>query len=303
VKKEYLSQLRKYIAQNNILLNEPMSKHTSFKTGGNCELMVFAKSEQDIINILKLTKKYDEKLYVLGNCTNLIVRDKGVKGTILKISKGFDSIVVEDNKIIAKAGTLLSKLAKVAQQNGLTGLEFASGIPGTVGGAVSMNAGAYGGEISDVLAYTKFIDKEGNISQINNMEHEFTYRKSVFSNNNNIIIESGFLLKKDDKSNIQKKMNDYNSRRKQKQPLQFPNAGSVFKRPLGYYTGQLIEQCNLKGYNINGAMISDLHAGFIINENNATSKDIIGLIAHIQETVYNKYKVKLETEVKIIGEI
>jgi len=303
VKKEYLSQLKQYIAQKNILLNEPMSRHTSFKTGGNCELMVLAKSEQDIINIIKLTKRYNEKLYVLGNCTNLIVRDKGVKGTILKISKGFDGIVVEDNKLTAKAGTLLSKLAKVAQQNGLAGLEFASGIPGTVGGAVSMNAGAYGGEIKDILAYTKFIDEEGNISQINNMEHEFTYRKSVFFNNNNIIVESGFLLKKGEKSDIQEKMNNYNKKRKQKQPLQFPSAGSVFKRPLGYYTGQLIEQCNLKGYNINGAMISSLHAGFIINENNATSEDIIGLIAHIQETVYNKYNVRLETEVKIIGEI
>jgi len=303
VKKEYLSQLRQYISQNNILLNEPMSKHTSFKTGGNCEAMVLIKSEQDIINVIKLAKKYNEKLYILGNCTNLIVRDKGVKGTILKISKGFDDIKVNDNKIIVKAGTLLSKLAKTAQKNGLSGLEFASGIPGTVGGAIAMNAGAYGGEIASVLSYTNFIDEKGNINKINNKEHQFAYRKSIFSNNNNVIIESEFLLKKDNKSDIIKRMNNYNDRRKQKQPLQFPSAGSIFKRPLGYYTGQLIEQCNLKGYNINDAMISELHAGFIINKKAATSEDIINLIAHIQETVYNKYKVRLETEVKIIGEI
>ncbi|MBN2852196.1 MAG: UDP-N-acetylmuramate dehydrogenase [Clostridia bacterium] len=300
--KDYLDQLNMTVGSEKILRNESMKNHTSFKTGGNCDLMVLAANEEDVKTVLRLSRQFNEPLYVFGNCSNLIVRDKGIRGTVLKIAKGFDEVTVSDNLITAQSGALLSKVAKVAQQFGLTGLEFASGIPGTVGGGVSMNAGAYGGEIKDSLIYSKYIDQDGMVHELDNQGHQFSYRRSFFSDKKDIILSSCFLLQKGDRDEIQMKMNDFNNQRKMKQPLGFPSAGSVFKRPLGYYTGQLIEQSNLKGFNINGAVISSLHAGFIINEKDASSQDIIDLIAHIQETVYNKYKVTLETEVKIVGE-
>lgn len=300
--KDYLSKLNKLIGSEKILLDESMKNHTSFKTGGTCDVMVLAASIDDISTVLELCRTYDEKLHVFGNCSNLIVRDKGIRGTVLKISRGFDEVSVNGNMITAQAGALLSKVSKTAQQNGLTGFEFASGIPGTVGGGVSMNAGAYDGEIKDLLVSSTIIDMDGNIRELDREGHMFSYRRSYFSDRNEIILSSSFLLKHGDREAIQQKMNEFNNQRKTKQPLGFPSAGSVFKRPLGYFTGQLIEQCNLKGFNINGAVISSLHAGFIINEKDATSQDIIDLIAHIQETVYNKYKVRLETEVKIVGE-
>ena len=302
VNKEYFSEIEKNISEDKIFVDEKMSNYTSFKTGGLCDLMIKVSSEEDIKKLLKLIKEYNQKSYIFGNCTNVIIRDKGIRATIIKIHKNYDSITVKDEFIKVKAGTLMSKLAKVAYDNELTGLEFVSGIPGTVGGGVFMNAGAYGSELKDFLVYSRYMDQNGIVHKINNKEHKFSYRKSVFGDTNNIILDSCFKLKKGNKYLIKEKTNNLNGRRKEKQPLSFPSAGSIFKRPKGYYTGELIENCDLKGYNINGAEVSDLHAGFIINKGNTTSKDIINLISHIQKTVYNKYRVKLETEVKIIGE-
>lgn len=300
--KQYILALRSGLIDSKVCLNEPMSKHTSFKTGGPCDVMVKVYCIEDIKLIIMLAKQYEQPLLIMGNGTNLIVRDKGIKGTVIKIYQGFDHVVVSDNKITIKAGALLSKLAKVAMNNELTGLEFASGIPGTVGGGVSMNAGAYGGEISDILLSSTYLDEQGNSHVISNKKHEFDYRKSIFTRKKWIIIESTFVLKKGNKVDINEKMNELNKRRKDKQPLHLPSAGSVFKRPLGYFVGQMIDQCNLKGYKLNGAQVSTLHSGFIVNLDNASSKDIINLINYIKETVYKKFQVELETEVKIIGE-
>ncbi len=285
-----------------VSINEPMRNHTSFKTGGPCDVMVKVYCVEDIKLVITLCNQYKQPLLIVGNCTNLIVRDKGIKGTVVKISLGFDKVLVNGNQITIKSGALLSKLAKVAMEHSLAGLEFASGIPGTVGGGVSMNAGAYGGEIRDVLVSSTYIDEKGNIHTMTNEEHEFAYRKSIFTREKWILLESTFALKKGNKENILAKMNELNKRRKDKQPLHLPSAGSVFKRPLGYYVGQLIDQCNLKGYKLNDAQISTLHSGFIVNLDNANSQDIIDLIDYIKKTVYNQFKVKLETEVKIIGE-
>ncbi len=300
--KQYILALRSGLMNSEVCLNEPMSKHTSFKTGGPCDVMVKVYCIEDIKLIIMLAKQYEQPLLIMGNGTNLIVRDKGIKGTVIKIYQGFDHVLVSDNKITIKSGALLSKLAKGAMNNGLTGLEFASGIPGTVGGGVSMNAGAYGGEISDVLLSSTYLDEQGNSHVISNEKHEFDYRKSIFTRKKWIIIESTFVLRKGNKADINEKMNELNKRRKDKQPLHLPSAGSVFKRPLGYFVGQMIDQCNLKGYKLNGAQVSTLHSGFIVNLDNASSKDIIDLINYIKETVYKKFQVELETEVKIIGE-
>ncbi len=301
--KIYLNKLQELINTNQILIDEPMSKHTSFKTGGPCDVMVVASCENDIKQTIKMALKYKQKLYILGNCTNIIVRDKGIRGTVLKVAKAFDEITITGNVITASAGTLLSKLAKTAQLAGLSGLEFASGIPGTVGGGVSMNAGAYGGEIKQILTYSTYIDEEGNDKKIDNEAHQFSYRKSFFSNQKHVIVKSSFLLLEANKDEILQTMNELNRTRREKQPVHIPSAGSVFKRPIGYFTGQIIDQCKLTPYAINGAMVSKLHSGFIVNTDQAKSQDIIDLITHIQETVYDLYGVKLETEVKMLGEI
>ncbi|MCK5812230.1 MAG: UDP-N-acetylmuramate dehydrogenase [Clostridiales bacterium] len=299
---QYIKALKIGLLNSEVSINEPMKNHTSFKTGGPCDVMVKAYCEKDIKLVILLSNQYKQPLQIVGNCTNLIVRDKGIKGIVLKISQGFDQVIVYDNQITIKSGALLSKLSKVAMNHELTGLEFASGIPGTVGGGVSMNAGAYGGEISEILVSSTFLDEQGNTHILTNEQHEFTYRKSIFTRKKWILLESTFALQNGNKESILAKMNELNAKRKDKQPLNLPSAGSVFKRPLGYFVGQLIDQCNLKGYKINDAQISTLHSGFIVNLDNANSQDIINLIDYIKIVIYKQFKVELETEVKIIGE-
>jgi UDP-N-acetylmuramate dehydrogenase len=209
---------------------------------------------------------------------------------------------VDGNYIESESGVLLSKLANMALQNGLTGLEFASGIPGTVGGAVVMNAGAYGGEMKDVVIETKYIDEKGNINIITGEQHGFGYRTSIFQRTNKIIVNSKFKLKYGDKNKIKEEMDDLNKRRRDKQPLEMPSAGSIFRRPEGYYAGKLIQDSGLAGYSIGGAQVSPKHCGFIVNTGNATAQDVLQLIKHIQETVKSKFGVELQTEVKVVGE-
>jgi UDP-N-acetylmuramate dehydrogenase len=302
VKSDIADSLKKQAINADILLDEPMSRHTSFKTGGPCDILVIPRTLEDIKNTVGFCRSRDIKLTVLGNCTNILVSDKGIRGLVLKVAKGFDGITVKDCRITAQAGALLAAAAKAAYDQGLSGLEFASGIPGTVGGGVSMNAGAYGGELKDVLVTTRYSDMEGNIGILDNPGHGFGYRKSFFSGGGHVILESAFELKKDDKEKIRERMVELNKRRKQTQPLELPSAGSAFKRPLGYFTGKLIEDCELKGFCINDAGISSKHAGFIVNNGNATSEDIRNLIEYIIRTVKDKFGVVLETEIKFIGE-
>jgi UDP-N-acetylmuramate dehydrogenase len=281
---------------------EPMSRHTTFKTGGPCDVMVIPNTVDEIRHLVVLCRKEEIPLLVIGNGSNLLIRDGGIRGVVLKIFENFCFTTISEKTVTAQAGALLSSISYKAMNKSLAGLEFASGIPGTVGGGVAMNAGAYGGELKDVLSYSVYIDENAEIIRIGNPEHEFNYRRSFFSESPNIIIESAFALKRGERNKIKARMADLNRRRREKQPLTLPNAGSVFKRPEGYYAGSLIQECGLKGARFGGVCVSEKHAGFIINDKCGTSEDIELLMEYVKETVYNKTGVELVPEIKIIGE-
>lgn len=285
----------------NVSFNEPMKLHTSFKIGGPCDIFCEPESVDEIISLISYFKENCIKFMVIGNGSNMLVSDLGIEGAIIKIGKKLGKINVADDEIYAEAGALLSKVANAALNNELAGMEAISGIPGSVGGAVYMNAGAYGTEMKDVLKEVTFITPDGDIRTLACDMLELGYRKSIFTDTENIVLSCVFKLVKGDRSEILEKMKDYTKRRNDKQPINYPSAGSTFKRPLGYFAGKLIEDCGLKGYSIGGAMISELHAGFIINFNNATCADVKNLIEYTQKTVFEKFGVRIEPEIKIIG--
>ena len=284
-----------------VLLNEPMSLHTSFRTGGPAEVFIKAESTENIISAIDIAKKYNKQYIITGNGSNILVKDGGIDGIVINIGNEMSKIKCDGTKIYAQAGAMLSALATAAADEELTGLEFASGIPGTVGGAVFMNAGAYDGEIKDVIEYADVIDSEGNTHRLIKDELELSYRHSVIAEKNMIVVGAMFNLNKGIKKNITDKMADFAKRRRDKQPLNYPSAGSTFKRPEGYFAGKLIEDSGLKGKTVGGAQVSEKHAGFVVNIGNATSSDIITLMEFCIETVYNKFGVKLEPEVRILG--
>ena len=284
-----------------VLLNEPMSLHTSFRTGGPAEVFIKAESTENIISAIDIAKKYNKQYIITGNGSNILVKDGGIDGIVINIGNEMSKIKCDGTKIYAQAGAMLSALATAAADEELTGLEFASGIPGTVGGAVFMNAGAYDGEIKDVIEYADVIDSEGNTHRLIKDELELSYRHSVIAEKNMIVVGAMFNLNKGIKKNITDKMADFAKRRRDKQPLNYPSAGSTFKRPEGYFAGKLIEDSGLKGKTVGGAQVSEKHAGFVVNIGNATSSDIIALMDCCIETVYNKFGVKLEPEVRILG--
>ena len=284
-----------------VLLNEPMSLHTSFRTGGPAEVFIKAESTENIISAIDIAKKYNKQYIITGNGSNILVKDGGIDGIVINIGNEMSKIKCDGTKIYAQAGAMLSALATAAADEELTGLEFASGIPGTVGGAVFMNAGAYDGEIKDVIEYADVIDSEGNTHRLIKDELELSYRHSVIDDKNMIVVGAMFNLNKGIKKNITDKMADFAKRRRDKQPLNYPSAGSTFKRPEGYFAGKLIEDSGLKGKTVGGAQVSEKHAGFVVNIGNATSSDIIALMDGCIETVYNKFGVKLEPEVRIFG--
>ena len=299
-----IEKIRAIVSPNAIIkVNEEMKNHTTFRVGGEADFLVIPYDLNDVIAIRKFTKKNNIPLTVIGNGSNLLVKDGGIRGIVLKISNVLNDIKITDTDIEVGAGLRLTKLAKLAMESSLTGIEWANGIPGTVGGAVMMNAGAYGGEMSQVILETKYLAEDGTIKTLTNEEQKFGYRTSVFTNEiNGIIISVKIHL---DKANIEKiteKMTDYLDRRKEKQPLEFPSAGSTFKRPQDNFAGKLIEDAGLKGYTIGGACVSDKHAGFVINKDNATAQDIISLIENVKSKVKEVSGVDLEEEVKIIGE-
>ena len=294
---EILNILKGITNENNIFCNEPMKNHTTFKTGGPAEYLVTPESKEELIELLKV----DIPKTIIGNGSNLIVTDNGIKGLVIQTTK-LNNYKVDNNIIEVESGVFLSRIANIAKDNSLTGFEFACGIPGTIGGAVSMNAGAYGGEMKDVVAETEYVDDEYVVHIIDNEEHNFSYRKSFFTGKDYTILSSKIKLNNGNKDEIEVRMNELREQRNSKQPVTYPNAGSVFKRPEGYFAAKLIDDCGLKGYTIGGAQVSPLHAGFIVNIGGATSKDILNLIKHIQDTVKNNFGVELETEVKIIGE-
>lgn len=290
-----INALKNITNEENIFVNEPMKNHTTFKTGGIADVLVTPSTKEELIECLKL----DCQKTIIGNGSNLIVKDGGIRGLVIKTTK-LNNIKVEDEIVEAESGAYLSKIAHTAKENSLAGFEFASGIPGTLGGAVSMNAGAYGGEMKDVIVETEYVDDNCQIHKLT--EHEFGKRKSFFTGKDCVILSSKIKLTKGDKSEIEEKIKELREARNSKQPLTMPSAGSIFKRPEGYFAGKLIEDSDLKGCTIGGAQVSMKHAGFIVNIGDATSKNILDLIKHIQETVYKNYGVNLETEVKVIGE-
>lgn len=283
------------------LTNEPLFRHTSFKIGGNADVFVKIRSEQELCDICSFcNKKY--KILVIGNGSNLLVSDDGYKGVVLHIGHMFADIkLIDDNTILCNAGAPLSTVCNFALSKSLGGLEFAYGIPGTLGGAVYMNAGAYGGEMSDAVVKVNYVTPDGKRGFYDASELDFGYRHSVFSGSDKIITSAVLKLCKKPEKEISDLMKENMIKRKTKQPLEFPSAGSVFKRPEGYFAGALIQDCDLKGYTIGGAQVSEKHAGFIINVGGATCSDVLALIDTIKKKVLDKFGVSLETEIKYIS--
>ena len=296
-----LAQALRALNGGKLLENEPMAKHTTFRVGGNADLMFFAESREAVVEALNAAAEMKIPAMVIGNGSNLIVGDRGIRGLVIVLGEDFAQIRVEGNLITAQAGAMLSRVSAAAQEHGLAGLEFASGIPGTLGGGCAMNAGAYGGELKDVLIWADVL-LDGEIRRLSVQEMEMGYRTTLPLKKGGVVLEACFELREDDPEVIHGRMKELNARRRDKQPLNLPSAGSIFKRPTGYFAGGLIEQCGLKGCTIGGAQVSQKHAGFIVNIGGATAKDITGLIAHIQQVVKTETGVDLETEARIIGE-
>ncbi len=282
--------------------NEPMKNHTTTKVGGPCDCMVEPKSIEEIIEVLKYAKANNLCYYVIGNGSNLLVKDEGVNALIIKITSKFSNVVVDGETIKAEAGCSVPKLSQIAKQNSLSGLEFACGIPGSIGGGIRMNAGAYGGEMVNVVEKVGYINDKCELVEISNEECEFSYRHSMFVEHPEyVVVYAVYKLKKGNVEEISSIMDNNMNSRKEKQPLEYPNFGSVFKRPEGYFVGKLVDDSGLKGYSIGGAQVSLKHSGFIINKGDATCKDVLDLIEHIKNVVNEKFGVMLQEEVVILG--
>lgn len=305
------SELESILQKGRLSENEPMSLHTTFRAGGPARFYAVPYDENELAALLKLLRKDSFPYFVTGNGSNLLVSDRGFEGVVINIGKNEENAFQElslseeedeDGLIIAGAGCLMTSVGKFALRNSLTGFEPLSGIPGCVGGACIMNAGAYGGEIKDVIQKVRAILPDGSVKTYEPWEMKFRYRGSSLADDGAVITKAYFRLKKGESTEIRAAMEDFTGRRKEKQPLEFPSAGSTFKRPEGYFAGKLIEDAGLKGRRIGGASVSKKHAGFVINDQGGSAADIYHLIRLIQETVYEKYGVSLETEVKMIGE-
>lgn len=280
--------------------NEPMSLHTTFKIGGPARLAVFPKSEEEISAVIKKCNQCGVRFITVGNGSNLLVADEGIDAVVIILGKDFAEVtLIGDDVIYAKAGASLMKVCRFALENSLSGLEFAYGIPGSCGGGAFMNAGAYGGELKDVMFKCEHIDANGNVGSLEGDKLELSYRHSAYFDNGGMITGVYFKLKKADANEIKAAMDDYMSRRRDKQPLEYPSAGSTFKRPEGHFAGALIEQCNLKGTSVGGAKISTKHAGFVINTGNATCNDVLQLCKRVADTVKEQTGVDLEMEVRV----
>lgn len=296
-----LIQALRAMGQDRLLVNEPMYKHTTFRVGGPAEAVFLPANADEICAALRMAREAGVPVQVLGNGSNLIVRDGALKGLTVILGEHFSRIRIEGNRIYAQAGALLSRVASAAQEAGLSGLEFASGIPGTLGGGCAMNAGAYGGQLSDVLVEAQVL-LEGELRCLSRAEMQMGYRTTRPLREGGVVLSACFELQPDDPAAIQARMKELNARRREKQPLNLPSAGSTFKRPEGHFAGALIEGCKLKGCTIGGAQVSEKHAGFIVNIGGAKAADILALIEHVQRVVKKETGVDLEPEVKIMGE-
>ena len=295
-------ELCKIVSEDQILKDEPMDKHTTFRAGGKADYLVMPSNEEQVRDLVLLSKKENVPYYVMGNGSNLLVRDQGFKGVIIQIARKMNQIRVEGETIYAQAGALLSKIAAQALGEGLTGFEFASGIPGTLGGAVMMNAGAYGGEMKQVIVNACVLTSAGEIAVIPVDLMELGYRTSVFAKNQDIVLSAQLKLEYGNEAVIREYMDELKEQRVSKQPLEYPSAGSTFKRPEGYFAGKLIQDAGLRGFQVGGAQVSEKHCGFVINKDHATATDILSLMEQVSDKVEAKFGVRLDPEVKIIGE-
>lgn len=285
-----------------LLLEEPMSRHTSFRIGGPADMMAMPKNEAELSNLLQKAAANNIPVTLIGNGSNLLVRDKGIRGLVIKLGNMLNEILVDGNKITFGSGVSLALASRKAAENSLSGMEFAVGIPGSIGGAVYMNAGAYDGEMANVVAAVRVMDATGKVTIMSAEELRFGYRKTALQESGLIVTSVTVVLQKAEQQKIMAKMDDFSQRRISKQPLELPSAGSMFKRPPGYFAGTLIEQTGLKGYSVGGAQISEKHAGFVVNTGNATAADVLGLIKYVQDRVLAAHGVLLQPEVLVIGE-
>lgn len=298
---KFMEELQMIVGTEGLREMEPMSRHTTFRVGGPADVLVCPKNGQ-LSQVIQLCRQQEQPYCIIGNGSNLLVGDKGVRGVVIKIGKGQDDLYVKENKVVAGAGTLLSKTANLAAEHGLSGMEFAAGIPGTIGGAVVMNAGAYGGEMKDIIERVTVLDSVGEERELTLDELELGYRTSCILKYGYIVTKVVLKLEPGDETAILNKMKELKEQRVLKQPLEFPSAGSTFKRPEGYFAGKLIMDAGLRGCQVGGAQVSEKHCGFVINRGDATAADVCKLIALVQSEVQKQFQVKLEPEVKMIGE-
>ena len=295
--------LQQRFGKEQILLNEPMANHTTFKVGGPADVFVIPKTIDDMVFILAACRDNGVPYFVIGNGSNLLVRDGGIRGVVISMSELCDFSLLDGDKIYAQAGCMMPEISKFALEHSLAGLEFAEGIPGSIGGGVVMNAGAYGGEMKDVFYAAQVIDKKCDLIDMDLCTMDFSYRSSYAQEHGLIICGIVMQLTQGNRAEIAEKMSGYRARRQEKQPLRMPSAGSTFKRPPGYFAGKLIMDAGLRGFSIGGAQVSEKHCGFVVNKGGATASDILTLIEHVQAIVLEKFDVTLETEVKIVGEV
>lgn len=294
--------LKNIVSEEDILTREYMKNHTSFKIGGSADFLVTPRTVDQIKNLIITLKKENIPVFIMGNGSNLLVSDKGIRGVVIKLSKNFSSFSISGDEVTAQSGILLSTLSKSIVNESLSGFEFASGIPGTIGGAVTMNAGAYDSEMKNIVEEVVAMDMDGNIKTFTNQEMNFRYRKSRVTDETLVVLEAKLKLEKGNIEDIKAKIDDFTVRRTTKQPLTAYSAGSTFKRPEGYFAGKLIEDAGLKGIIMRNAAVSSLHSGFVINTGDATCENILELIEFIKLTVFSKFGVMLEEEVRVVGE-
>lgn len=299
---EIAAKLESALVKGSLLVNEPMAKHTTFEIGGPADYFAVPSSAEEVSALVKIAKEYELPMTIVGNGSNMLVLDKGIRGLVLNFSTSMADIRMEDGLVIAGAGALLKDVSLYAAEKSMLGLEFAVGIPGSIGGAVFMNAGAYEGDISGVVSAVTAVCKTGDIRRFTKEELNFSYRHSCFQDNGCLICEVELKLRPGNESFIRNKMADFTERRESKQPLELPSAGSTFKRPPGHFAGTLIEQAGLKGLRVGGAEVSKKHAGFVVNAGGATAEDVLNLIKKVQNLVYEHAGVMLQPEVRIIGD-
>jgi UDP-N-acetylmuramate dehydrogenase len=297
---EFYKLLGEFYNEEDITVDSPMSEHIYFRVGGPADILVTPVNEEQVVNTLKLCREYNVPYFILGNGSNILVKDGGISGVVIKFNK-LNKITTEGNCVTAQSGALLKDVSKAALENNLRGFEFACGIPGSIGGAVFMNAGAYDGEMAHVIKSARVIDENCNIKNLTKEELELGYRSSIVMKKGYVVIEATVELESGEYASIKDKIDDLTNRRESKQPLEYPSAGSTFKRPEGYFAGKLIQDSGLKGFSIGGAAVSEKHSGFVINKGGATAKDVLDVIAHVQKTVKENFDVELHTEVRIIG--